>query len=364
MDATEAAIGRMIDQIRSARLRRAPLDIRGGGTKSFYGEQPRGAVLPVKEIAGIYSYEPSELVITVRAGTLLEDVEKALAERRQGLAFEPPRFAPGGTVGGMIAAGLSGPSRASAGSVRDHVLGVSLVNGRGQYLRFGGQVMKNVAGYDVSRLMVGSWGILGVICEVSIKVLPVPGACSTLRFEWEQGRALEQCARWRGLPLPLQSTAWHNGNLYVRLAGTSAAVVAAGSVLGGEALAPDDALVWWRAVRDHTHPFFAFDAAELARGECLWRMSAPLSCGVVKLPGLQFIEWGGALRWCRTSAPPAEVRAVSTAAGGRAALIQAADKSAGAFSSVSEPLMRIHRAVKIAFDPDGILNKGRLYPDL
>src|ERR1700728_648712 len=189
MDAQDPALARLIDQVSIAREQRAPLDIWGGGTKRFYGESPGGAPLDVTPLSGITCYEPTELVVTARAGTPLRDLESALEEHGQCLPFEPPRFAPGGTVGGMVAAGLSGPARASVGSVRDHVLGLVLLNGRGEILTFGGQVTKNVAGYDVSRLMVGALGILGVICEVSLKVLPTSVATETVRIEWDEARA-------------------------------------------------------------------------------------------------------------------------------------------------------------------------------
>src|SRR3984957_19635621 len=233
MDAQEPALARLIDQVAVAREQRAPLDIRGGGTKRFYGESPAGAPLDVTPLSGISCYEPTELVVTARAGTPLRDLEAALEEPGQCLPFEPPRFAPGGTVGGMVAAGLSGPSRASVGSVRDHVLGVILLNGRGEILTFGGQVTKNVAGYDVSRLMVGSLGILGVISDVSLKVLPTRGATDTLSFDWDQPRAVATLTRWAAHPLLISASAWHAGQLRVRLGGARAAVAAACGRRGG-----------------------------------------------------------------------------------------------------------------------------------
>src|SRR3984957_9470526 len=209
MSAQDPALARLIDQVSGACEQRTPLDICGGGTKRFYGEPPAGAPLDVKPLSGITSYEPTELVVTARAGTPLRDLEAALGEHGQCLPFEPPRFAPGGTVGGMVAAGLSGPARANLGTVRDHVLGATLLNGRGEVLTFGGQVAKNVAGYDVSRLLVGSLGILGVICEVSLKVLPIHRASATLRFDWDEPQALRQLNLWAAQPLPLTASAWH-----------------------------------------------------------------------------------------------------------------------------------------------------------
>jgi len=207
MEAQDPVLEHLIDRVGRARSQRTPLEIRGGGTKAFYGGVARGEPLDVTGLSGISSYEPTELVVTVRAGTMLAELEAALAAHGQCLPFEPPRFLAGGTVGGMVATGLSGPARANLGSVRDHVLGVTLLNGRGEVLTFGGQVAKNVAGYDVSRLIVGSLGILGVVCEVSLKVLPVPRATATLYFECDERQALEQLNRWSSQPLPLSASA-------------------------------------------------------------------------------------------------------------------------------------------------------------
>jgi FAD/FMN-containing dehydrogenase len=358
------ALLRLTDQIRDAAPRRAVLDLRGGGSKAFYGEAPRGEPLDVRVLAGIVSYEPSELVVTVRAGTPLAELEAVLASRHQCLAFEPPRFAPGGTVGGMVAAGLSGPTRAAVGSLRDFVMGASLLNGRGELLHFGGRVMKNVAGYDVARVLAGSWGVLGVLCEVSLKVLPVVTASATLEFACDEAGALAEFAAWRSQPLPLQALSWHGGRLVLRLAGAAAAVASARARLGGVALAPDAADAYWQAVRDHAHPFFKPTAAELSAGQCLWRLSLPATAPRLELAGERFIEWGGALRWWRTTAPAESVRAAAAAVGGHATLVRAARKPDGAFTAPSPALMRIHVALKRAFDPDGIFNRGRLYAEL
>jgi glycolate oxidase FAD binding subunit len=364
MEAQDPALVRLIDQVAIAREQRAPLDICGGGTKRFYGESPAGAPLDVTPLSGITCYEPTELVVTARAGTPLRDLEAALEEHGQCLPFEPPRFAPGGTVGGMVAAGLSGPPRASVGSVRDHVLGVILLNGRGEILTFGGQVTKNVAGYDVSRLLVGSLGILGVICEVSLKVLPTSVSTETLRFDWDEAQALESLSRWAAQPLPINATAWHAGQLRVRLGGARAAVAAACERLGGERLEASAAYAWWLSVRDQSAEFFTVGEASLARGEALWRLSVPAVTAELKLPGEQFIEWGGAQRWWRTTAQPAAVREAATRAGGHATLIKGADRSFGVFAPLSAVLMRTHQALKQAFDPARIFNPGRLYQGL
>jgi FAD/FMN-containing dehydrogenase len=364
METQDPALARLVDRVEQALRSGSPLDIRGGSTKLFYGEKAVGAALEMRDLSGISSYEPSELVVTVRAGTLLSELEAALAERGQCLPFEPPRFAPGGTVGGMVAAGLSGPSRASVGSVRDHILGLTLLNGRAELLSFGGQVAKNVAGYDVSRLMAGALGVLGVICEVSIKVLPVSVATATLSFECDQAAALQRLNGWASQPLPINAISWSGGRLDVRLAGAAAAVGAACDKLGGERMAPAAAQAWWLSVRDHSHEFFVFDDAALGRGETLWRLSVPATTPPLSLQGRQFIEWNGAQRWCRTTAGAEHLRSAAQACGGHAALYRGADRSAGAFSPLSATLLGIHRGLKQAFDPKHIFNPGRLYAGL
>ena len=369
VDTLDPALRRLVDQIRSASASRTALDIRGGGSKAFYGGPPRGEGLDMRQLAGISSLEPTELVVTARAGTPLAELEAALGEHGQCLAFEPPRFGGGGadhpgTVGGMVAAGLAGPARASAGAVRDHVLGATVLNGRGELLTFGGQVMKNVAGYDVSRLMAGSMGVLGVLCEVSLKVLPRAVAQTTIEFETDEVQALAWLGVRRAQPLPVTASSWHQGRLRVRLAGARAAVHSAAQELGGHAIDANTAAAWWRAARDQTEPFFVLDAAALTRGECLWRLSLPPAAPALDLPGAQFIEWGGAQRWLRTSAAADAVRAAAAGAGGHATLFRAADKSAGVFAPLAPPLLRIHRNLKAAFDPAGVFNPGRLVADL
>jgi glycolate oxidase FAD binding subunit len=369
MRAGDPELSRLVDRVQGARAGRIALDIQGGGSKHFYAEAPRGELLDMRALAGISSYEPSELVVTARAGTTLAELESVLAERGQCLAFEPPRCAPQCTVGGMIAAGLSGPSRASAGAVRDFTLGMTLLNGYGEILSFGGQVMKNVAGYDVSRLVTGSWGVLGAICEVSIKVLPMRPAVLTLGFSLDEPATLAHLYAWGARPLPLHASTWLDGRLTVRLAGAQSAVeegrkILCAAVPGGERLSQDVASQWWDSIRDQRHAFFTFTAAELARGECLWRLSVPATTPPLALAGRQLIEWGGALRWWRSGAPADVMRAAAAHTGGHATLVRAAHKSAGAFAPLGASAMRIHRELKVAFDPAGIFNPGRLYAGL
>ena len=368
----DAALQRLADQVQAARAARTPLDIRGGSTKAFYGGEPVGEPLDVRPLAGISSYEPSELVVTVRGGTLLADLEAALAEQGQCLPFEPPRFdAVGtsagtslGTVGGMVAAGLSGPARAAVGSVRDYVLGATLLNGRAEVLSFGGTVMKNVAGYDVSRVLAGSMGIFGVICEVSLKVLPVAPATLTVRLELDAASAIKRLNEWGGQPLPLNASAWWDGMLVLRLSGAAAAVKSAQERIGGEVIEVPAAAAFWQGLRDHSDEFFIGAARAVDGGAALWRLSVPAIAAPLKLSGEQLLEWGGAQRWICTSAPAPTLRDAAAAVGGHAVLFRARDKRMGAFAPLKAPLDRIHRELKLAFDPSGIFNPGRLVAGL
>ena len=364
MNPNDPALQVLIDRVQSARAAGAQLCIRGGGTKDFYGEVPLGEPLDTRVLEGTSSYEPTELVVTTRCGTSLAELEALLAAQGQCLPFEPPHFGHGTTVGGMVAAGLSGPSRAAVGSVRDHVLGATLLNGKGEVLTFGGQVMKNVAGYDVSRLLAGSMGALGVILEVSLKVLPVAPATLTLRMEMDQARAIAQLNAWGGRPLPLNASAWWDGNLIVRLRGALAAVQAARTVVGGQVVEPQFASPFWAGLRDHTDEFFEGAHVAVKGGAALWRLSVPPTAPPLALSGEMLIEWGGAQRWLCSAMPPGAVRDAAAAAGGHATLFAARDKSPGAFAPLQSPLDRIHRELKKAFDPAGIFNPGRLYPGL
>ena len=363
MVAEDPALQSLIDQVRAARLSRTALTITGGSTKAFYGEAPQGVPLDIAGLCGISSYEPSELVVTARAGTPLAELEAALAEQGQCLPFEPPRFSAGGTVGGMVSAGLAGPARAAVGGLRDYVLGATLLNGKAEVLSFGGQVMKNVAGYDVSRLLAGAMGVLGVICEVSLKVLPLPVATTTLRFEKDEAAALKALNTWGGQPLPVNASAWWSGMLVLRLSGAAAAVQSAAARLGGEVIAPDQAAAFWAGLRDQSDEFFVGAAKAVAAGATLWRLSVPQTTAPMALTGEHLVEWGGGQRWVVTTTAAAAVREAAARAGGHATVFRG-NKAGGALAPLAPPLMRIHRELKSAFDPDRIFNPGRLYPEI
>ena len=352
----DPSLEKLSEKVREASESRTALRLRGGGSKDFYGQALEGEVLDTRGHSGIVAYEPSELVITARCGTGLTEVEAAMRERGQTLAFEPPHFGKA-TLGGAVAAGLSGPGRQSAGALRDFVLGVKVMDGRGQVLSFGGQVMKNVAGYDVSRLMAGSLGTLGIILEVSLKALPLPVAGATLRLELPEDRAIEQLNRWGGKPLPISASSWNDGNLAVRLSGAAAAVREACGKIGGARVDDAQALKFWNGVKEQTDRFFRDDAP-------LWRISVPSTTPPLKLQGEQLIEWGGALRWLHSHADARTVREAAKRAGGHATLFRGGDKSAGVFQPLAPALMEIHRRLKREFDPLGVFNRGRMYSDL
>jgi glycolate oxidase FAD binding subunit len=353
----QQVIEQFADRIRSAAAEKRPLRLRGGGTKDFYGEALDGEALDTRAYAGIVAFEPTELVITARCGTPLAELEAVLRAQGQHLAFEPPHFGAGATVGGMVAAGLSGPRRQCAGAVRDFVLGVRMLDGRGDDLSFGGQVMKNVAGYDVSRPMAGSMGTLGLILEVSLKVPPLPFAEATLKLEMPEDKAIGMLNHWGGKPLPISACAWSGGDLALRLSGAASAVDAARATIGGEPIEPGEAQRFWLAIREQTDPFFRTDKP-------LWRLSVRSVTPALALPGEQLIEWGGSLRWLASNADARTVREAAAHAGGHATLFRAADKSAGVFTPLAPALAKIHRKLKQAFDPAGVFNPGRMYADL
>ena len=388
-----SSLDAIVERIKTAASTGTPLRIRGGGTKDFYGQSLQGEILDTTSLNGITSYEPSELVVTVKAGTPLAELEAALAEKNQCLPFEPPHYEKiwgtasepiellpkfvrtQTTVGGMVAAGLSGPSRASSGGVKDFILGVNMVNGKGEELRFGGTVMKNVAGYDVSRLMAGSMGTLGLITEVSIKVLPIAPAEATLKLECSQTEAINKLNAWGAQPLPLNASCWIQesgaGTLYVRLRGAVAAVDAAVKKMGGtlqnQASGNDTVAADWLALRNQNMDFF-----KLQGDECLWRLSVPDATPDLQL-GETLIEWHGAQRWVKLPySEVATIRSKANAMGGNAILFIAAQaintpailENRVIFNPLKAPLDRIHRDLKRQFDPAGIFNRGRMFADM
>ncbi|MDO9236710.1 MAG: glycolate oxidase subunit GlcE [Aquabacterium sp.] len=365
------------EQIHDAASRGACLRVRGGGSKDHLGDASRGALLDTRAWRGIEVYEPSELVIRARGGTPLSEVEAALAERGQYLAFEPPRYAfagtqsDGPTVGGVVASGISGPGRVTRGAVRDHVLGSQVLTGRGEALRFGGSVMKNVAGFDLSRLLAGSMGTLGVILDVTLKVMPEPVVSATMRFELNEAQALAQVNRWAAKPLPLDASAWWDGMLLLRLRGARAAVASAVQSLyreqHGEVLEPAAADAFWLGVRDHADEFFVRARQAVAsagqQGVSLWRISVPPTTAPLGLHGEQMVEWFGGLRWVCTPAPAAAVHEVVAKVGGHAQAFVTAQVGALVAPNAWSPVqMRLHQQVQRSFDPHGVFDTGRLWP--
>ena len=351
------ALDELLERVRSAAANRRPLRIRSQGSKDFYGGMLAGEILDISTYRGVVAYEPTELYITARAGTPLVEIENLLAGQGQMLAFEPPHFG-AATLGGCIASGLSGPRRMQVGAVRDFVLGVNLIDGAGQSLSFGGQVMKNVAGYDVSRLMAGSMGCLGVMTELTVKVLPRPSAEITLLFSCDQGQAIRLLNSWATQPLPISGSFWSDGQLALRLSGAEAAVAAARQGLGGELL--PQGVNFWQSVREQTLPAFS--------GEALWRLALPSKTPPLSHPVQCAIEWGAGLRWiaAHDDGDAGGIRKMAQEAGGHATLFRASEAMRcreGAFAPLSPGLLALHRRLKRVFDPHGIFNPGRMYAE-
>lgn len=351
----------LADAVRAAEAAGRAMRIVGGDTKRFYGRLVQATDLSLAGHAGIVTYDPAELVLTARAGTRLADVETLLQAHGQRLPFEPPAFGPQATIGGTVAAGLAGPARAARGPVRDYVLGARLLASGGRVLRFGGEVMKNVAGYDVSRLLAGSLGILGVILEVSLKVLPAPAATRTLCRRMDANTAVEHLAAATRRGVPVTGSFWCDDLLHVRLEGSEAALDAGASTIGGDRLAAQEAAQLWRDVREQAHPFFA-------PGQSLWRVTASLRAPMPATASRAIaFEWNGLQRWAvgddalRSLTEPDSLRSSTS-------LFRTADGASGpdqeVFPPLPEPLMRLHRAVKATFDPRGAFNPGRMYRTL
>lgn len=331
------------------------LKIHGSNSKSFLGCASQGDGLSLSEHRGMIEYDPRELVLTARAGTPLSQIEAALDAAGQMLTFEPPYFGEHATLGGTIACGLSGPRRPYAGAARDAVLGCKLINGQGELLRFGGQVMKNVAGYDVSRLMVGAYGTLGVLLEISLKVLPRPASSLTVMHECPQTEAINQMSHLLSQPVPVDAACYHSGHCYIRLAGSEQAVRHAQEKLGGEAL--EKSAPFWLALREHQLSFFQ-------SSKPLYRVLVKPATPPVPIAGSWLLDWGGAQRWLVSDEPVAVIRASVAAAGGHVSQFRAAVQDKHVFEPLAAPLFIIHQRLKKSFDPHRIFNPGRMYSGL
>lgn len=357
---TAALISALREQVLDAAEHGGTLRPHGSGSKDFLALHLAGTPLDMRGAQGIIAYEPSELYLTAHAGARIADIEALLADHRQMLAFEPPHFGANATLGGMLACGLSGPRRMAAGSLRDFVLGVTLMDGQGRVVRFGGQVMKNVAGFDVSRLIAGSFGTLGLILEVTLKVLPRPQAQLTRVLDMDESSALDRMREWGAQPLPVSATCWHDGRLWVRLSGAQAALDTAGLIVGGATLAPADADGLWQAVREQQLAFFDGAAP-------LWRIALPPMAPQLPIDGKTLIEWSGMQRWLRTATDADALRQVVRALGGHATLFRggrAVDRELGVFEPLAPEVMAVHRRLKLAFDPSGVFSPGRMYAEL
>ena len=344
--------GQIIERIEDARRDGEPLSIVAGASKRFMGRASEATALDVAAHNGIVNYEPGELVLTARAGTRLTEIDTALAEHDQMLQFEPPRFGGTATIGGALACNTSGAARPWRGSMRDAVLGVELVNGRGERLRFGGRVMKNVAGFDVSRLQAGALGAFGAITEVSFKVLPRPRHTLTLVQDVESAEAIARMNELAGLAKPLSGAAWHDDRLHLRLSGARSAVEAAARQWGGERL--DDAESFWRDLAEQRLPFFRTDSP-------LWRFSVRSSSVLPAIEGAWLIDWAGAQRWIHGDFDKRELERWAESAGGHVSLYRGGDREGEVHHALPDALKSLHLRLKDAFDPDRILNAGRLY---
>ncbi|KAF0251219.1 glycolate oxidase subunit GlcE [Pseudomonas putida] len=340
----------LLEQVNYALNESVAIRIQGGNTKARLGRRVNGEVLDTRSHRGIISYDPTELVLTARAGTPLIEIEAALESEGQMLPFEPPHLGAGATIGGVVASGLSGPRRPWAGSARDYVLGTRVITGHGKLLRFGGEVMKNVAGYDVSRLMAGSFGCLGLLTEVSLKVLPKPRQCISLKLKMDAHQALSELAEWGQQPIPI-SGACHDGEfLHLRLEGGEGSVKSACERLGGEPLESS----YWAQLRELELPFFQ-------SAQRIWRLSVPHNSPELKLSGYQLLDWGGAQRWLLSDAPDDDIREAAATIGGHATHYGAHDAP---FQPLPNALLRYHQSLKKQLDPQGIFNPGRMYAEV
>ena len=338
--------------IEQANTAQQTLQIQGGGSKSFYGNEISANTLDVSNNTGIVEYEPSELFITARNGTLLSEIEATLEANNQILPFEPPHFSPSATLGGAVACGLSGPRRPFASSLRDCILGVNIVNGKGEYLEFGGKVMKNVAGYDASRLMCGALGTLGVLTQVSIRVAPKPQAEITLALDINQNEALNKMNAWAQTQLPISATYFNNDILHVRIASLEKNIEKIHKQIGGEKISSSEE--FWKSVKNHQSEFFQTD-------QPLWRIIMPNNTPPLSINGESCIEWNGGLRWIITTEDAQHITNQCQAFKGYASLFKANSKPNDCLAEINPNLKKLHLNLKTAFDPNRILNPGRMY---
>lgn len=339
-------------QVMNALQNEMPFNISGGCSKAFLGQASQGQAIDVSNHRGIVEYDPRELVLTARSGTPLQEIEAALASANQMLAFEPPHFGDSATLGGTIACGLSGPRRPYSGSARDFVLGCQMLNGRGEILRFGGKVMKNVAGYDVSRLMVGAHGTLGILLEISLKVLPRPAASITLASVCSPAEAIANMSALLGKPYPVDGACYHGDQCYVRISGSAQAVKEARIRIPGDVVS--DADTFWHALREHELPFFRKTGA-------LYRVVVKPATPPLNIEGSWLLDWGGAQRWLHSDADVASIRHRVETVGGYVTVFRGGDRAKEIFQPLSGPLLTIHQRLKASFDPKNIFNRGRLY---
>ena len=343
----------LMAQVADARSQKTPLKIVGGNSKSgVLCRQVSGTLLHLSKHQGIVSYDPTELVLTARAGTTLVEIEKVLREQGQMLPFEPPHLGDGATIGGTLACNLSGPVRPFAGSVRDMALGVRLINGRAQHLRFGGEVMKNVAGYDVTRLQAGALGSLGVLTEVSLKLLPLNERVMTLTFELSQSAAIKKMAALTNSAQAVSGAAWSKGTLYMRLSGTNNGVEATHKLWGGEILPSDTN--FWSDLREQKLAFFSGN-------HVLWRFSIKPTAPVLLDDNDMLLDWGGGQRWLRGDHDLADLEKIAVKAAGHVTLFKGGNRQKEVRPALSKTHKKLHQSLKQAFDPDGILNPGSLY---
>jgi len=324
----------------------------GGNSKAFLGNPVQGETVELRRHSGVLSYEPTELVLSARAGTPLREIETLLDGHGQYLSFEPPHFDGEATLGGAVASGLAGPARPWGGAPRDVLLGTTLMDGQGRVLRFGGQVMKNVAGYDISRLQAGALGTLGILLEVSLKVLPRPPKRRTLVLEMPRERALARMRELARQPAPLSGACHLDRRLYLRLAGSHASVNAWVQRIGGERLAEHSS--FWQRLRDQQLDFFDSRAV-------LWRLSLKPNTPRLECEQQSLLDWAGAQRWVRTEWPADRIHAEVGRYGGHAELFRRGDLESAPFQTLPNTLLNLHRRLKQRFDPRGVLNRGRLF---